>query len=64
MEDIEAERHAVAAAAFLGFPLPPGRVAGVAANLQLLAVHAARFMDQPSPPWLEPAPVFDPGSPE
>jgi hypothetical protein len=54
----EARRQAVEAARFLGFPLDDAFLDGVAANLRLLADHAARFMDLPLPPDRE-GPAFD-----
>jgi hypothetical protein len=48
------------AAAFLGLALDPAHLDGVAANLDLLARHAARVMSLPLAHDTEPAPVFTP----
>lgn len=48
------------AARFLGLPLDPAHVPGVAANLVLLQSHAARILALDLPSETEPAPVFDP----
>ncbi len=48
------------AACFLGLPLDPAHLDGIAANLLLLGQHAARVMAQALPPDTGPAPVFTP----
>ena len=57
-----ADGHELAkqAAGFLGLPLDPAHLDGVAANLLLLGQHAALVMAHPVPPDTEPAPVFTP----
>ncbi len=56
----DGEELAEQAALFLGLPLDPAHLDGVAANLLLLGQHAARVMAQALPPDAEPAPVFTP----
>ncbi len=60
MEAGEARALALSAAALLQLRIDPALLDGVAANLALLAGHAARVTALPLPPEAEAAPVFDP----
>ena len=60
MQAAEARAFALSAAALLELRIDPALLDGVAANLALLAEHAARVMAFPLPPEAEAAPVFDP----
>lgn len=50
--------QAIQVARFLGIPLDPAHLDGVAANLELLESHASRVMALRLPHDIEPAPVF------
>ncbi len=60
MQPAEARALALSAAALLELRIDAALLDGVAANLALLAEHAARVMACPLPPDAEAAAVFDP----
>lgn len=55
---VDRRAQAIQAALFLGIPLDPAYLDGVASNLELLQSHARRVMALKLPYDAEPAPVF------
>ncbi|MGA7800850.1 MAG: DUF4089 domain-containing protein [Gammaproteobacteria bacterium] len=59
-EDIDINAYLEHAAARIGLPIAPEYRASVCAYFSLTVQMAARLYEQPLPPEVEPAPVFEP----